>query len=64
MWVLSDGRINMRVPGDLRGLWITATKTKTQTLYFLRSDAAPATNVWRPSSGSDTSELSDPVQVQ
>ncbi len=62
--VLSDGKIDMRVPGDLRGLWITATKTKTQTLYFLRSDAAPATNVWRPSSGSDTSELSDPVQVQ
>ena len=64
-WVYSDGRINMRVPGDLRGMWITATKTKSHTLYFLiDQDAKPQPNVWRPPTGYDTSELSDPVQVQ
>jgi parallel beta-helix repeat protein len=62
--VLQNQKIEWTVPGDLRGQWITGTITRGQTLYFLRDDAKPAANVGRPSSGYDTSELSDPVQVQ
>jgi len=63
--VLQNGRIEFRVPADLRGLWITATKTTTQTLYFLRDDGAqPRADIGRPPTGYDTSELSDAVQVQ
>lgn len=51
------------LPGDLRGQWITATLTKSITLYFLRA-AKPETNLDRPSSGADTSELSEAIQVQ
>lgn len=51
------------VLGDLRGQWITATLTKGQTLYFLRPEQ-PSTYATRPSSGQDTSELSEAIQVQ
>lgn len=64
-YIPQGDRLELRVPGDLRGHWITATKTKTYTLYFLRDGAAakPRADVWRPPTGRDTSELSDPVQV-
>lgn len=54
------GAFEVRVPFDLRGQWITATASRGQTLYFLREGP----NVARPSSGIDTSELSDAVPVQ
>jgi parallel beta-helix repeat protein len=63
-FVLADRKIELRVPGDLRGQWITATNSRGYTLYFLRDEGKPATQVYRPSGGVDTSELSDPVQVQ
>lgn len=65
LFVPQSGRIELRVPGDLRGQWITATRTRSQTLYFLRGEeATPRSEVWRPPTGHDTSELSDAVQVQ
>jgi parallel beta-helix repeat protein len=63
--VLKNGAFEQRVAGDLRGMWITATNSHSQTLYFLRGESEnPQSYVGRPSSGYDTSELSDPVQVQ
>ena len=60
-----SGTFEQRVDGDLRGMWITATQTRSQTLYFLRGEEKKTqSHVWRPPSGADTSELSDPVQVQ
>jgi hypothetical protein len=66
-WLTQDwatGTFAMSVDGDLRGQWITATNSVFTTLYFLRAEAAPATNVYRGSTGVNTSELSDAVQVQ
>ena len=57
-------QFDMRVDGDLRGQWITATASVYTTLYFLREEGAPATNVGRPPTGVDTSELSDAIQVR
>ena len=62
--VFQDQKIVLTVPGDLRGQWITGTITRGQTLYFLRDEAKPASEVYRGPAGYDTSELSDPVQVQ
>ena len=62
-WQWAHEAFEMRVGGDLRGQWITGTISVHSTLFFLR-DAAPATNVWRPPTGVDTSELSDAIQVQ
>jgi parallel beta-helix repeat protein len=64
-YVLQTGRLEFRVPGDLRGQWITGTITRSQTLFFLRdAEAKPRSDLWRPPTGFDTSELSDPVQVR
>jgi parallel beta-helix repeat protein len=54
----------LKVPGDLRGQWITATSSRNTTLYFLRGDAAPAANVYRGPTATNTSELSNAVQVK
>jgi parallel beta-helix repeat protein len=62
--VFQDQKIELKVPGDLRGQWITGTITRSQTLYFLRDEGKRGSEVFRPSSGADTSELSDPVQVR
>ncbi|HEX6083655.1 MAG TPA: right-handed parallel beta-helix repeat-containing protein [Thermoanaerobaculia bacterium] len=61
--VFSNEKIELTVPGDLRGQWITGTITRGVTLYFLRDEAKPAGEVYRPPAGYETSELSDPVQV-
>jgi parallel beta-helix repeat protein len=61
---LLNQQLELRVPGDLRGQWITATSTRNQTLYFLRDGGTPRSDVYRPATGRDTSELSDPIQVQ
>ena len=62
--VFQDQKIELKVPGDLRGQWITGTITRGYTLYFLRDASKPASEVYRGSGGYDTSELSDPVQVE
>ncbi|HUR81019.1 MAG TPA: right-handed parallel beta-helix repeat-containing protein [Thermoanaerobaculia bacterium] len=63
--VLRNGAFEQRVAGDLRGMWITATSSHSQTLYFLRGEQEKTqAHVGRPPSGYDTSELSDPVRVQ
>lgn len=62
--VFSNQKIELTVPGDLRGQWITGTITRGVTLYFLRDEGKPAGEVYRPPAGYETSELSDPVQVQ
>jgi hypothetical protein len=62
------GGIELRVPGDLRGQWITATSSHGYTLYWLRDELTaedlPRSNVYRGPSGTDTSELSDAIQVR
>ena len=64
MWVPQGDVFEMKVPGDLRGQWITATNSRNTTLYFLRADGAPAANVYRGPTATNTSELSDAIQVQ
>lgn len=59
--------IELRVPGDLRGQWITVTVSNGYTLYWLRDEVTaedmPRTDVYRGPGGQDTSELSDAIQV-
>lgn len=55
-----SGALEVVVPEDLRGRWITATNTRTHTLFFLRAPASES----RGSTGGDTSELSNAVKVE
>jgi Right handed beta helix region len=59
-----NGQFQATVPGDLRGQWITATVTRSVSLFFAREEGAPTANVVRPHAGSNTSELSDPFLVR
>lgn len=58
------GDVELVVPGDLRGQWITATGTPTVDLLFLRDDSMPAANATYRSAAYDTSELSDAIRVE
>ncbi|MDP9192008.1 MAG: hypothetical protein M3P06_09955 [Acidobacteriota bacterium] len=53
------------VPGDLRGMWITATHSVTHFLGLARGNPrGPGTETHRELFPGDTSELSNPVTVQ
>jgi Right handed beta helix region/Domain of unknown function DUF11 len=56
------GEVELAVPGDLRGQWITATGTRTIEVIFARDPDIPVNAIWRYSAF-DTSELSNAVQV-
>ena len=55
--------LDVVVPGDLRGQWITATGTRMVDMIFLRDDSVRA-NATPRYTAYDTSELSDAIQVQ
>lgn len=62
-WLASTHQLptfEVSVPGDLRGQWITATTTRVVGLIFLSDPAADV----RGTTGRNTSELSDAIQVQ
>jgi Right handed beta helix region/Domain of unknown function DUF11 len=56
--------LDLVVPGDLRGQWITATGTRMVDMIFLRDDSVRAAAASPRYTAYDTSELSDAIRVE